>query len=92
MKIIKEDNKPKKMMKSENLKLATKNRNQSQLIIKEGYLEKKYDSNIFFKWTVSFALYSDVISHSIQKNSIALLIEQNKSLLDVLTSKDYPLN
>lgn len=52
VKIVKDSDKPKKMLKSENLKHATKNKNHAHLVIKEGYLEKKYDSNIFFKWTV----------------------------------------
>ncbi len=34
------------------MKLATKTKGQTNLIIKEGFLEKKYDSNIIFKWTV----------------------------------------
>jgi hypothetical protein len=40
------------MMRSEQFRLATKNKEQAQMIIKEGYLEKKYNSNIFFKWNV----------------------------------------
>jgi hypothetical protein len=49
---VKEDGRPRKMMRSEQFRLATKNKEQAQMIIKEGYLEKKYNSNIFFKWNV----------------------------------------
>ncbi len=52
VKVVREENRPRKMMRNEQMRLATRNKDQAQIIIKEGYLEKKYNSNIFFKWNV----------------------------------------
>lgn len=61
VKVVREENRPRKMLRNEQMRIATKNKEQAQVIIKEGYLEKKYNSNIFFKWNVSYARNAETL-------------------------------